>query len=200
MVHQQTFQLTSDWRIPSYAQAMIWAKNEIDAAQAEGNQGTVTMQVDKSPITLHWGGPQGPAITQIKWQPQDLQWDGSIRIGGMVDAIHLSAFPGIEEAIAVVHIGGQPLLPDTVAFAKGSQRQAIPYADPEWMEGIDSEVAFGYTTWLVGEDSPLYAVIYDALSSKMPIHAYGLLPSVTQGWHQQLALPILLQSVTVFPS
>ena len=68
------------------------------------------------------------------------------------------------------------------------------------MEGIDSEVEFGYTTWLVGEDSPLYAVIYDALSSKMPIHAYGLLPSVTQGWHQQLALPILLQSVTVFPS
>ena len=40
MYHQQTFQLTSDWRIPSYAQAMIWAKNEVDAAQTTGDEGT----------------------------------------------------------------------------------------------------------------------------------------------------------------
>ena len=200
MYQQQTFQLTSDWRIPSYAQSMIWAKNAVDAAPTTGEEGTVTLGIDKSPITLHWGNAQGPAFTQLKWQPDDLHWDGSIRIGGMVDAVHLSAFAGLDETIAVVHIGGQPLLPDTAPFARADQRQNMPYAEPEWLEGIDNEVDFGYTTWLVGEESPLYAIVYDALSSKLPIHAYGLLPSVTQGWHQHVALPILLQAITVFTS
>ncbi|QPC82679.1 hypothetical protein G4Y79_23840 [Phototrophicus methaneseepsis] len=198
MNDEQTAQLSSKWTIPTYAQKMLWVESQSGSTQAEGENGLFTLDVPERVVTLRWGGEEGPLLTQLAWQPDNLDWDGSVRIGGMVDAIHMAAWPGLDMAIAIVHIGGQPLLPKTVPFQPATARQRMPYPEPDWFDGFDEETEFGYTTWLVSEESSLYMLLHDAMSSKLPVHVYGQLADEDQGWHPYIALPILLQAVTVF--
>jgi len=86
-------QLTSGWPLPGYAQGMLWLDTEAGTVQAEGAHGLFQLTAPSPLVTLRWGGEAGPALAQLRWRTDSLEWDGVVRIGGFVDALHLTEDP-----------------------------------------------------------------------------------------------------------
>lgn len=82
-----TAQLTSDYKISVYAQDRLWLDTETGAAKCEGEKGLFELQTPAQILTLRWNGDDGLPLTQFAWQADNLAWDGSIRLGGIVEEI-----------------------------------------------------------------------------------------------------------------
>ena len=54
------------------------------------------------------------------------------------------------------------------------------------------------TTWLVSEESSLASVAQEAMTSGLRLYFFGSLAEEAGGWHRRFALPLLLESATVF--
>lgn len=195
MNDQCSGQLTSDWRIPAYAQAMLWLESESGVVQAQGINGLFQLAAPSQTVVVRWGGAEGPALAQLRWRADSLDWDGSARIGGFVDALHLTDQP---HPIAVLSVGGQPLKADTPPYPPARERARVPYAAPAFADGLAEEVEEGLTTWLAPDDSPLLTLAQDALVSKLRVYCFGRLAAEDGGWHEHFALPILLEAMTLF--
>ncbi len=198
MNDETTGQLTSHWQIPNYARNMLWLTTESGSAKTEGAQGLFTLAVPATLLTLRWGGEEGGALTQFKWQPDTLAWDGSVRIGGYLEALHLTELPGIEEPMMIATVDGQPLRPQLAAYPNASQRpHGIPR--PDFFAGIDDDCDLTLTTWLIPADSLYAGSLQDALSNRIRVYLFGRLPEDRAGWQKHLALPLLLEAMTMFP-
>ena len=196
MNDERNGQLTADWLIPEYAQGMLWLESETgDVVPAEGENGLFTLDMPSPLLTLRWGGLEGLALAQLRWQPDTLEWDGRVKLGGYVDALHVTELDGTP--IAVMTIGGQALRADYHAYPGRVQRAQVPYPFPDFDAAL-SIVGDAATTWLAPDDSPLTALAQDALVSKLPVHVYGRLSDEEDGWHNYIALPLLLESLTLF--
>lgn len=194
-------QLTADWRIPAYAQKMLWLSgtgDNVQGVRTEGDTGLFELQRPAPIVTIRWGAADGIPLAQLRWRIDNLEWNGSVRIGGFIASMHLMDFAPLDMPLVVLHIDGQPLKPETQPYTSASQRSQWPYAAPDFHAGIDETSAADTTTWLVSYDSPLAALAQDAMSGKALIYAYGRLPDEARGWHQVFALPILLDAMTVF--
>jgi hypothetical protein len=185
---------TARWKIPAYAREMLWLDTESDAVQVEGERGLFQLDAPAEWLTLRWGHEKGPALARLRWRPDCLEWDGTVRLGGYVDSLHLTALPGIDEAIGVLHLGGQPLLPDTHFYTPAVQRTTASYEMPDFYGGLADDVPETYTSWLVGEDSPLLTMAQDAMLNKMRVWFSGRLG----GFDQHFALPLVLEAITLF--
>lgn len=190
-------QLTSDWRIPAYARGLLWLETESDTVQVEGTRGSFRLSAPAPILTLRWGGADGPALTQLRWQVDSLEWDGSVRIGGYVDALHVTEQLDLPEPVTLLMVGGQPLKPGP-AFPTAAQRKQVPYPVPSFFDGIDQAVSEGVTTWMALTDSPALVLAQDALVSKLPVYCFGSLAEDDAGWHELVALPISLDAMTIF--
>ncbi len=191
-------QLTTHWKIPQYAQNVLYLETDSgDSVQTEGESGLFTLEAPARLLTVRWGGADGPALTQLRWQVDSLDWDGTVKIGGFVDTLHLTEIPGAPYPIGVLAVGGQPLQPNFAPYPAAAMRQQTPYAAPRFDSAL-SEVEESTTTWLVGEESPLLALAQDALVSKLSVYALGRLAEEHSGWHTHFALPILLEALTLF--
>ncbi len=186
-------QLSPNWQIPSYAQAMLFAHVDSHSAQLQGEQGDVDLPETET-LTLTWG-QQGGALTQLSGE---LDWSGEVRVGGFVMSVHLAEFEGLDLPIALLTVEGHPLKPTTSPYPTAEQRRQTPYVSPHFLDGIDENFPEGITTWLVDSESLFLQVAQDSLSNQNRLHFYGQLATEAQGWHRLMALPILLESLTVF--
>ncbi|HLV35643.1 MAG TPA: hypothetical protein VKY59_11040 [Spirillospora sp.] len=199
MNDERSGQLTAEhWRIPEYALDSLWLETESETLQTAGAVGLFELIVPAQRLTLRWGGERGPALARLRWQPDNLQWDGSVRVGGFVDALHLTTLERSDAGVAVIFIGGQPLKPDTRPFPDPHGRHHVPYPVPNFEDGIADDVAEDVTTWLAPEDSPLVTLAQDAMMNKLRVYCFGHLAPPAGGWHWHFALPIVLDSLTLF--
>jgi hypothetical protein len=191
-------QLASRWRIPAYAQEMLWLETPSETVKAEGERGIFTLSTPASVLVVRWGGEDGPPLAQLRWQADSLDWDGAVRIGGYVDAMHITDALDLPDAVTILHLGGQPLKANSAPFPTYSQRKRVPYPVPSFHEGIADEVAEGVTTWVAFADSAVLVLAQDALVSKLPVYCYGSLADEDAGWHDRFALPIALDGMSLF--
>lgn len=199
MNDERTGLLTSaNWKIPTYARSMLWLDTEAGTVKAEGERGLFQLEAPAEWLTLRWGGFTGPVLAQLRWQPDCLEWDGVVRLAGYVDSLHLTSLPGLEGAIGVIHLGGQPLLPDTTFYVPASQRASSTYDMPDFYGGLASDVPETYTSWLASEDSSLLTMAQDAMFNKLRVWFSGRLAESRGGLDKHFALPLLLESVTLF--
>ncbi len=191
-------QLTARWKIPDYAQNALYLESDSgDVVPTEGASGLFTLTEPAQRLFLRWGGAAGPALAQLRWQVDSLEWDGSVKIGGFVDMLHLTEISGAPYPITMLVISGQPLQPGTKPYPNAALRQQIPYVAPRFDAAL-SELEENTSTWLVGDESPLLALAQDALVSKLGVYAFGHLADEKSGWHHHFALPILLEAMTLF--
>lgn len=186
------------WTIPAYAQKLLWLESGAGAVKVEGAQGLFTLEAPAEVLTLRWGSADGPALTQLRWRADSLEWDGSVRIGGYIDAMHITELDDLPAPITILHLGGQPLKPDASAFPTRAVRRNVPYAVPSFFEGRNDGVDESITTWMAFEDSPALILAQDALVSKLGVYCFGHLAEQNAGWHEYFALPIALEAMTLF--
>jgi hypothetical protein len=186
------------WKIPDYAQGALWLETESGLFRVEGETGLFALAAPTQALTLRWGNEAGPALAHLKWKADNLKWNGVVRLGGMVEALHLMELPAMETSIAVIHFTGRPLRSDALPYAPPKQRQKASYTPPDFLESLEEAVEDTTTTWLVGDDSPLFSLAQDALTNKLRLWVSGRLAEASSGWETLFALPLLLESVTLF--
>lgn len=191
-------QLTQHWQIPEYAQNRLWVDSEASSAKCEGVQGLFELDAPAQILTVRWNSDEGIPLTQVNWQVDNLQWDGSVRLGGIVEAIHLTELSKVDFPMAIVFFSGQPLLPSTKPYPDVSQRDKSGFAIPEYIEGVDDSLVPMTVPLITFADSPLVGIAQESLVQKNPLHVYGRLDDSDANWHDFFALPIVWESVTVF--
>ena len=188
--------LCKTWKIPDYAQpylsVMTDGGDEIDII---GEQGEFSVSDTATHIIIRWGNSP---LVQLSWQRDTLDWTGSVRVGGFVTAIHMTQLPAIDLSLAIITMEAYPLKQSVKPFLSSAERDQLPYAPSDFLDGIHDESDEGVTTWLAEIDSPLMAVMQDAMNQGHRVYAFGQLAGEEQGWHKFFALPILLESVTLF--
>jgi len=190
--------LCTTWNIPPYAQPHLKIRTDIGKQYSiTGTQGHFKFDETPATITVCWGTAP---LTQLEYTSESLDWDGTIRLGGFVTAIHMTELQAIDMALAIITMEAHPLKPTVKPYLSSNQRANHPYTPPDGLDGIDDETPEGVTTWIAEIDSPLTGVMQDAMNQGHRIHAYGQLAPEEHGWHQFFALPILLESVTTFMS
>ena len=177
---------------------MLWLTTEADAVRVEGAHGLFTLTAPADTLTLRWGGADGAALAQFRWQVDTLEWDGAVRVGGFIDSMHITTIPQLPAPIVVLHVGGQPLKPGVKPFPALADRARTPYPIPSWGDGIDDAVDEGVTTWMAFDEDPALTLAQDALVSKLRVYCFGRLAGQRDGWHEHFALPIALEGMTLF--
>ena len=199
MNDELTGQLCGEYAIPAYADGMLFLRTAHESIPVEGETGLFELSVPAQELTVLWGGVDGTPLTQLHWQPDNLAWDGTVRLGGLVQALHLFTLPGMEDfPLYLLHFEAQPLKPATVPFAAAAMRHNFPYPEPDFFTGIEGEIDPNFTTWLMPEESGLAGLAQDAMMNHRNAHFYGRLAGQEGGWHVHLALPILLEQITLF--
>lgn len=201
MNDEQRNQLTSDWRIPPYARDQLWVEGESGAAQASGEFGEFELPAGGSAaVTVYWRDVhKGAALVRLGWQADSLEWDGGVRIGGYVDAMHITPIADGELVVAVIYLGGQPLHHNLRPYATAAHRDDDAPL-PSFHAALASDVTETISTWIAPYDSPLTGIAQDAIQNNMRLHCFGRLADESSGWHRFFALPIILESMTVFGS
>lgn len=187
------------WTIPAYARGLLWLESEAGAAvKLEGAQGLFTLENPAQELTLRWGGAEGPALARLGYRADSLEWDGVVRIGGYIDALHVAELEDLPAPVTILHLGGQPLKSGISAYPTRAARRAVPYRVPSFFDGIADDVEESVTTWMALEDSAALTLAQDALVSKLPVYCFGRLAAQNAGWHDLFALPLALEGMTLF--
>ncbi len=188
--------LCQDWQLPQYSQPCITV-NTANQQQIRIQPDTHTFELDESPanVTISWGTAP---LTQLTWQADSLNWDGQVRLGGFVTAIHFTHVAQLDIDLAIMTVEAYPLKPDVKPYLSAKDRTQIPYQPADFLDGVDDDQPEGVTTWLADIDSPLVGLMQDAMNQGHRVYAFGQLADEEQGWHHVFALPILLEAVTSF--
>jgi hypothetical protein len=198
MNDQLSGQLTARWTIPAYARELLWLETESETVQAQGAHGLFTLSAPAEKLILRWGSAEGAALRQFRWQADSLEWDGTVRLGGYIDAMHITELPPLPDPVVVLSVGGQPLKHSVKPYLDIAERRAVPYPVPSFHDGLADEIDETVTTWMAFEGSPALTLAQDALVSKMRVYLFGRLAEQSWGWHDLFALPLALEAMTLF--
>lgn len=191
MNDEHSGQLTSAWRIPPYAQGALWIEAEGSAVPTEGDYGLFTLPAPAQMLTVRWSRADGPALARLPWRVDSLDWDGTARAGGYIEALHLAAHAHDSHPITAIYLGGQPL----------KHTLNGPPTRPDFYSGLAADVGKSTTTWLVHHHSPLADLARQALLHGLRVHLFGRLlgeEGEDGTLREGFALPLLLQAITVF--
>lgn len=191
-------QLTSDWLIPDYAKGRLWLDSDGGSARCDGMYGLFELDAPTQILTLRWNSDEGLPLTQLRWQIDNLRWDGSVRLGGIVESVHLTQLPEIEFPMAIVMFSAQPLRPEIQAYPNASQRHMTQFTPSDYLDGVDDTMPPMSVPLITFADSPLVSIAQESLTQSNPLHIYGTLDNSESQWHDFFALPIIWESVTVF--
>lgn len=193
-----TGQLTDEWLIPEYAQKLLWLDSDASSAQCEGQNGLFELDAPAQILTLRWGSMDGAPLTQLRWQIDNLQWDGSVRVGGMVEAIHVKEYEQLDFPISIVYFSAQALKPHAMPYPDASQRTLTSFPVPFYEDDVEVDDEPSIITLIVPTDSHLAGAAQDSLMNKSPMHVYAHLATEDEGWHHFFAQPIIWDAVTLF--
>lgn len=191
-------QLTGQYRIPAYAQAMLCLVPEGGkGSQVQGQRGSFTLDTSPpstGPLRLVWGSAAGPILAVWDRLPDDLRldWDGRVKVGGFVERLHAREVGGLEVVIAEV-VGG-PLPADHVGLPSlGDMRHGL-YARTSDDEPLYKDQVYPF---VILAENNLASLAQDALVSGLAVDAYGSLASDENRWHEVVGLPLLLDMLTL---
>ncbi len=191
-------QLTSSWQIPPYAQEALWVQGEGFPVKAEGAHGLFHLEEPANQIVVRWGGIDGPPIVALPWQPDCLEWNGRVAIGGTIDALHILPTP--QYGTALLYVSGRPLEADYHPYPRVDERLSAPYRTANFSDSLASLVDVGITTWLIpAEKNHLLGYLRDALLRELRVQIYGHLADAASGLGEEFALPLIIDALTVFP-
>ena len=197
MTHTQTIALAApDWEIPLYAQDKLWIAGNQGSVRAQGAQGRFAPDESSTRLTLRWDGAEGVVLAQFPRRPETLGWKGTIAAGGYIDALHVTELPGLDTPVMVIFLDGQPLQHNLSPWPAAAAR--APYTAPDFFDGLIADFPEQITTWLVSAESALAALAHDVLTNNLRLYCFGQLAAEAGGWHKHFALPILLDSATLF--
>lgn len=189
----------TNWKIPDYAQALLWVEGDFNGVRIAGETGAFVLDESPEYVTVRWGGGEGAALARLAWQGKEtLGWDGGVRVGGYIDAVHITEIPGLESPVMCFFVGGQPLKQDFSPYPTAAKRGDTPYLAPDFYTGLAAEVPESTSCWLVSAESLLADTVREAMSNSLRLYLFGHLAAESGGWHRLFALPVLLESVTVF--
>ncbi len=187
-------QLSDDFRIPAYAQDMLFIVSGANTVQARGKNGTFPLDVPSDgPLHLTWGAG-GPILAVWSAVPERLHfdWDGRVKVGGFIERLHAREVGGLELVVAEV-VGG-PLAVDHVGLPSlGDMRNGI-FSRPSDAEPLGRDQAYPF---IALAESNLASLVQDALISGLAVDAYGSLASEAGRWHEVVGLPLLLETLTL---
>jgi len=189
----------SPWRIPPYARTMLWVQQGEHAAQAQGERGAFSLPAGdrRAPITLVWGAAGGPPLAI--WPPPEARapyvagWEGTARIGGFVERLHVQESHALELVIA--EIDGAPLAPDYHRLPGLADMRAAPFRRlPE--PDLATPTRYSYFV-LAPVDSVLAEYLHHAMVSELAVNCFAALGSQEGDWHTLVGMPLLLESLTL---
>jgi hypothetical protein len=185
------------YTLPDYARPHLRVVTEHDTVSVEGESGLFSLSVPAALLDVQFGVGEGPLLRRFRWQPDSLEWDGRVRIGGTVEAITVTEFR--EVPIALLTVLGVPLIADAEAYIPATLRGTTNHAPPAFADGVIAADE-RFTTWLAPESSPLVAMAENALNNRLNVWVGGRLAPSAAGWQNVAALPLLLETATVFAS
>lgn len=195
MNDERTNQLSQSWKIPAYAQSMLWVATEFETVPAQGDYGMFTLTQPTDKLQVRWGDADGVGLATLRWRADTLDWTGAVQIGGTIDAIHYMGADDEETTLAIVMVSGQVLLPGLRRFPRlGDGGRAQSRAD--FFDGVDRNDPLTLSTWVLGYQSPLFTLCQEALSSRLNVYLWGRL--VEKGDGRRLASPLILHELTLF--
>ncbi len=193
----------SAWRIPPYAQTMLWVQQGAHAAQAHGERGVFALSArgdstdaSREPLTLAWGAPGGPPLA-IWPAPETAPfvggWQGAAHIGGFVERLHVLEAHDLELVIA--EIEGALLPPDYPRLPGLEQMRAAPFRRlPE----PDLPAGARHTYFVLAPvESALADYLHHAMVSELAVNCRAALGPQAGEWHALVGLPLLLDSLTL---
>ncbi|MEP7289232.1 MAG: hypothetical protein ABI947_26065 [Chloroflexota bacterium] len=187
-------QIADDFRIPNYAQNMLYVLTETEAVQAQGKQGTFALHApSEGLVRLVWGTPDGPPLAF--WENSErhnLQWDGRVKVGGFVERLHALEVGGIE--VVIIEVIGGVFSADHVGLPSLNDMRHGVFARPSDSEPLGDRQAYPL---IILAESNLAGLAQDALVSGLAVDAYGSLANEASSWHELVGLPLLLDSLTL---
>jgi hypothetical protein len=187
-------QLTDEFRIPTYAQDMLFIVTGEGSSQAQGKQGKYTL--DSAPqetVRLTWGASDGPALaywSETEWPTA--RWDGRVKIGGFVERLHARELGGLE--VVIIEVVGGLLPANHVGLPSLNDMRNGIFARPSDSEPFGTDQSYPF---VILAESNLSGIAQDALVSGLAVDAYGSLASEAGRWHELVGLPLLLDSLTL---
>lgn len=189
------------WRIPAYAQDLLWVQLDDHAERTNGARGQFQLNVPgeiSSALFVVWGTAGGPPLTI--WHKPDLEapfvvgWQGSVGVGGFVERLHvLEVQQDLELVIA--EIEGSLLPSDYRRLPTLTQMQQMPFR-----RLVDEDQAspgsFTYT-FLAMADSIYAEYLHHAMVSELAVNCFATLGPQDAYWHEIVGLPLLLDSVSL---
>jgi hypothetical protein len=190
----------TDWRIPAYAQNMLWMQQGEHAAQVSGARGAFSLDVPgdgKGALHIVWGTAGGPPLT-IWFRPDTeapfvVGWQGAVNVGGFVERLHLLEVHGL--ALIVAEVEGGLLPPDYRRVPSLVQMQGAPVRR---MDDAAMPLTRDYTyTFVASADSTYADYLYHALVSELAVDCFATLGPQEGHWHDTVGLPLLLEAITL---
>lgn len=188
----------SAWRIPAYARDMLWIAAGGEAAPVTGPHGSYRVErgAADAPLLLTWGTADGPPLAV--WPPSDTSpappdWDGTVRLAGFVERLHVLEAHGLELVVAEVQgallPAGYPRLPTL------DEMRAAPFArDP----AQDHPAAREATYPLLAPAGSIQAeYLHHALISELSVDCFAALGPHEGGWHTIVGLPLLVEALSL---
>jgi len=189
----------SAWRIPPYAQTMLWMQQGTAVAQTHGEQGAFALAApddSAGPLTLVWGAPDGPPLAI--WPAPEAApfaggWQGAAHIGGFVERLHVLEAHDLE--LVVAEIEGALLPPDYLRLPGLAQMRAAPFRRlPE----PDLPAGARHTYFVLAPvESALADYLHHAMVSELAVNCRAALGPQAGEWHTLVGLPLLLDSLTL---
>jgi hypothetical protein len=188
------------WRVPVYAQDMLWVRAGDRTVRASGLRGVFDLEVTgdaDEPINLLWGTADGPPLAV--WSrpgldtPLVLGWQGGVAVGGFVERLHALERRGLE--VVVAELEGMTLPPEYTRLPTLDQMQRGPFRrrnEPE--PGPSREFTY---TFLALADSIYAEYLHHAVVSELAVDCVATLGPQEGRWHEIVGLPLLLEAVTL---
>ena len=183
------------WRIPAYAQNMLWVVADQSAAQVSGPRGTFALDDSGGDIALAWGTADGPVLARWAHMPAGavLDWTGSVGIGGFVERLHVLETHGLD--VLIVEIEGDVLpaayrrVPTLADYQAGNLH---PRDDAD----VGTTRAFTYTL-LALADSVFAEYLHHAMVSELAVDCFATLGPQEGRWHEIMGLPLLIDALSL---
>lgn len=182
------------WRIPTYAQDMLWLEDGEQSVQASGPRGTFALDAapDAGGVVLAWGCPGGPPLAV--WRTGErIVWDGTVALAGFVERLHVLETHGIELVIAEIE---GALLPRDYPFLPTLDLlRAAPFS----RRTVDDRPAARKATYpvIALADSIHADYLHHAMVSELSVDCGAVLGPQDGGWHIITGLPLLIERLAL---
>jgi len=191
---------TDDYILPAYTRGALWVATDEDAQPIDGKHGMFAMPVTQQTVTLRWQAHDGPALLSLIWNNGKPRWDGSVRVGGYADALHLCAVPNTGEYVHMLYMGGQPLQYNPATLSRQHNHLQSLGRSPDFHHRMALNLAETVTTWLIPYGNPLAEQVYNAMLHNARMHLFGRLAEDNHPYADYFSMPLILEALTLFPS